>query len=122
MSQIILKWLLNAIMLLVVAYIVPGFTITSFYTALILVILLALVNITLKPILLILTLPINILTLGLFTFVVNGFILWILSTIVKGFYISNIWSAIFAAAIISIFNFLIHRFKYQNNFNNPKYQ
>ncbi len=122
MSQIILKWLLNAIMLLVVAYIVPGFTITSFYSALILVVLLALVNITLKPILLILTLPINILSLGLFTFVVNGFILWILSTIVKGFYISNIWSAIFAAAIISVFNFLIHRFKYQDNHHDPRYQ
>ncbi len=111
MLNILIKWILNAVTLIVIAYIVPGFHISSFYTALILVILLGIINITIKPVLLILTLPINILTLGLFTFIINGLLLLFLSSIIKGFNIDGIWPAILASILISILNFFMHQIK-----------
>lgn len=83
--KLIFRWLLNAIALLIVANVVPGFGVDTFYTALIAALVLGLVNALIRPILLILTLPINVMTLGLFTFVLNALMIWFASTIVKGF-------------------------------------
>ena len=100
--MIILNWILNSLTLMLVANIVPGFTISSFFTALIASLILGLVNALIRPILLILTLPINFLTLGIFTFVINALMLLLVSSIVKGFNISSFSSAFFAAILLTL--------------------
>jgi putative membrane protein len=75
--NLILRWFINALVILLIAEIVPGITISSFWTALIVAIILGIINVTLKPILLLLTLPITILTLGLFTLIINALMLWL---------------------------------------------
>ncbi|NBS41716.1 phage holin family protein [bacterium] len=98
--KLILRWLLNAIALVVVANVVPGFGVDTFYTALIAALVLGLVNALIRPILLILTLPINIMTLGLFTFVLNALMIWFASTIVKGFTVEGFVPAFLAGIIL----------------------
>lgn len=98
--KLIFRWLLNAIALLVVANVVPGFGVDTFYTALIAALVLGLVNALIRPILLILTLPINILTLGLFTFVLNALMIWFASTIVKGFDVQGFVPAFLAGLLL----------------------
>jgi len=111
----ILKWVANALVLMLIAYIVPGIGVASFYTALIVALVLALINAVIKPIIIILTLPINILTLGLLTFVINGLLFWLAATIVKGFTVTNFWSAFFAALIFSLFSILMSSIGKNNN-------
>ena len=104
--KIIAKWFISALAILLAAYIVPGITVASFYTALIVAVLLGVANLILKPILVILTLPISIITLGLFTLVINGFLFWFVGTIVKGFAVSGFMAALLGALIVSIANYL----------------
>lgn len=98
--MIIGRWLLSSLTLLITAYLVPGFEIANFYTALIAALIIGIANAVIRPILIILTLPINILTLGLFTLIINAFILWFASTIVKGFDITTFSAALIAAIIL----------------------
>lgn len=105
-----LRWLLHALALMFIPYVVRGVEIANFYTALVLVIILGLVNALIRPLLIILTLPINILTLGLFTLMINGFLFWFVSTFVKGFTVTSFWNAFFAALIYSIFSMIINYF------------
>jgi putative membrane protein len=107
---IILRWVVNALALLLVATIVPGFSLLGFYPALIAALLLGFVNAVIRPVLLILTLPINILTLGLFTFVVNALMLWFVATIVKGFDIATFGTAILAAIILWLIGMVTNAF------------
>ncbi|MEK7555838.1 MAG: phage holin family protein [Patescibacteria group bacterium] len=104
--RIIVKWFIVALSLLLAAYLVPGIAVTSFYTALIVAVLLGVVNIVLKPILVVLTLPINLLTLGLFTFVINGFLFWFLSTIVKGFSVEGFLAALLGSLVVSAVSYI----------------
>jgi putative membrane protein len=103
----IMRLVFSALAFLAVANLVPGITVASFWTALVLAILWGIINITIKPIVLILTLPINILTLGVFTFILNGFFLWLLGGIVKGFEVQGFWVAVLGALVLSILNMLI---------------
>src|SRR3989339_1173758 len=98
--KLIFRWLINAIALLLVANIVPGFGVSTFYTALIAALVLGLANALIRPILLVLTLPINILTLGLFTFVLNALMVWFVSTIVNGFTVEGFVPAFLAALFL----------------------
>jgi putative membrane protein len=100
--MILLRWLVSALAFLVLPYIIPGITVKSFVTALVLALLWGLINITIKPILLILTLPFNILTFGIFTFVINGFLLWVLGGVVKGFEVHGFWMAVLGALVLSV--------------------
>ena len=104
---IIIRWVINALVLLGIAYVVPGFEVASFYSALIIVVILGLVNAVIRPILLLLTLPINILTLGLFTFVVNALMLWFVSSVVEGFAIAGFGAAFIGALILSFVSWLL---------------
>ncbi|MEK7152287.1 MAG: phage holin family protein [Patescibacteria group bacterium] len=106
MMRIIVKWFIVALSLLLAAYLVPGIAVTSFYTALIVAALLGAANIILKPILVVLTLPINLLTLGLFTFVINGFLFWLLSTIVKGFSVEGFLAALLGSLVVSAVSYV----------------
>jgi len=100
--KILSKWIISALAILLAAYLIPGITISGIYIAIIVALLLGLINAIIRPIVIILTLPINIVTLGLFTFVINGFFFWLLSTFIKGFQISGFWIAVLGALVISI--------------------
>ena len=110
MLNIILRWVVNAVLLMLIPYVVPGIEMKNFGTALVAALVLAFVNALIKPILILLTLPINLLTLGLFILVINGLMFWLVSAIVKGFYISGFWPAFFAALVFSIFSLVLNYF------------
>ena len=103
----ILRWVVNALFLMLIPYLVPGVEVASFFTALVVAVVLAAVNAVIRPLVILLTLPINILTLGLFTLVINGLMFYLVSAIVKGFTVSNFWVAFFAALIYSILSMII---------------
>jgi putative membrane protein len=105
--QIILKWLLTSLFILILPYLIQGIKVTNFITALLVSLVLGFLNAILKPILILLTLPINILTLGLFTLIINGFMVFIATKIIPGFEVVNFWYAILFAIVLSIFNWLI---------------
>jgi len=107
---IIAKWFISALSLLAAAYFIPGISLSSFYIALIVALFLGIVNAVIRPILVILTLPINVLTLGLFIFVINGFLFWFLSSFIEGFYVSGLWVAILGALLVSVFSYIGNRF------------
>lgn len=99
--SLIIRLLINAGVLLGIAYLLPQITVESFYIALILAVVLGLLNLFFKPVLVMLTLPINLVLLGLFTLIINGFLFWFASTFVKGFEVENFWWAIVGALIFS---------------------
>lgn len=114
MRKFLLSWIINTIALLVVTRIVAGIQVENFAVALIAALVLGLLNIFLKPIIIFITLPLNILSLGIFTFFINGFVLFLASKIVQGFIVAGFWSAFWGALIFSIVNILL------NWFLNPK--
>lgn len=105
--QILLSLLLSTLAVLVTAYILPGVHVTNFFSALVAAIVLGIVNSLLFPLLLILTLPVNILTLGLFTFVIMGGLVLLVGTIVPGFTVDNFWWALLFAIVLLIVNSFI---------------
>lgn len=105
--RLLLRWLVNAGTLLVMAYYLPGIGVAGFYAALITALVLGLVNAVIRPLLILLTLPINILTLGLFTLVINAFLFWFVSTVVKGFAVTGFWPAFWGALILSLVSWLV---------------
>jgi putative membrane protein len=97
---LILRWLINAATILVIAYYLPGITVSGFYAALIAALILGVINALLRPLLILLTLPVNVLTLGLFTLVINALLFWFTATIVKGFSVADFTSAFLGALIM----------------------
>jgi putative membrane protein len=106
--SILAKWLLSALMFLVIANIVPGIHVQSFVTALLLAVVWGIITMVLKPILLVLTLPVNILSFGLFTLVINGFLFWFLGRLVPGFQIASFGTAILGALALSLLHMIVH--------------
>jgi putative membrane protein len=105
--KILAEWIVRALILLVTAYIVPGFHIDSYGTALLVALVLGLLNLLVKPILILFTLPATILTLGLFIFVINALLLMLASALVKGFKIDSFFTAIIASIVISLLSILV---------------
>lgn len=100
------KFIITSLSVFALAYILPGVEIKSFWTALITALVLGLLNLLLKPILLLFSLPVNIITFGLFTFFINAFIMMIVGYLVPGLSILNFWWAFIFSLIISVINFL----------------
>lgn len=100
--KIILKILIGALALLGVAYLIPGVIVESFYSALIVSIILGLLNVTVRPILFVLTLPITVVTLGLFIFVINALIFWFAASFIEGFSVSGFVSALVGSLLVSL--------------------
>lgn len=99
----LLRWLLTTVAILIVGYAFPGLLrVENLWTAVIGALFLGLANALIRPILLILTLPINILTLGLFTLLINGLVLWAVVAITPGMAVSGFWGAVLAALVISL--------------------
>jgi putative membrane protein len=107
--RVIIHWLFSAFVLLGIAYFLPGVEVSGIYIALITALLLGLVNAIIRPILLVLTLPINILTLGLFTWVINGLLFWFVASFVAGFSVAGFWNAVLGALILSAGSWLINK-------------
>ncbi len=107
--EIILVWILNAVALLIVAYILPGITVASFGSALIAALVLGLLNTLVKPVLILLTLPITIVTLGLFLLVLNALVFWFAGSVLKGFQVNGFWWALLGAFVYSIVSGLLSR-------------
>ena len=103
---ILLHWLIITLAIMVSAYLLPGVKIAGFVPALAAAVVLGLLNLVLKPILVLLTLPINILTLGLFTLVINAAIIMLATKIVTGFTVENWWWAILFGIVLGLVNSL----------------
>jgi putative membrane protein len=95
--RLLLLWLINAGTLLLIPYLMPSVSVDSFYTALITALILGLVNAVIRPILVLLTLPITIVTLGLFVLVINALMFWFVASFVEGFRVAGFWSAFWGA-------------------------
>jgi putative membrane protein len=105
--MLLLRWLLNTLVLLLVGNLVPGVKFASFWSALIASLVLGLLNALIRPLIILLTLPVNILTLGLFTLIINALMFWLASSIVKGFEISNFAAAFWGALVYTLIVMLI---------------
>ena len=105
--RLLLGWAINAAALFLLPYLVSAVQIKSFVTALVVALVIGLLNTFIRPVLFVLTLPITILTLGLFTLVLNGLMFWIASRFIEGFNVGGFWWAVLAALIYSIISWAI---------------
>jgi len=110
LSYMVIHWIVSALALLLTAKIIPGFNVSNFGSAMWAAVAIGIANIIIWPILIFLTLPINILTLGLFTFVVNGAVLKICAAVMDGFAIKTWGAAILGAIVLSVVGTLLHYF------------
>ncbi len=100
--KLIAKWLLAACALLLVAYIYPGVQLQGYGVALVAAAIIGLFNVLLRPVLVILTLPVTIVTLGLFLFVINALLFWAASGLLSGFGVNGFWAAMLGSVIYSL--------------------
>lgn len=110
MLNSILHWVVSALSLLITAYLVRGFVVNSFLSALWAAVIIGVANMVIWPILIFLTLPLNVLSLGLFTFVVNGLVLKICAALLPGFKIESWGAAIFGSIVLSLVSLLLHHY------------
>jgi putative membrane protein len=108
MKGILIKWAINSLAILIVTYIVRGIEVANPIVVIVAAFVLGIVNAFLRPLLILITLPLNILTLGLFTFFINGFLFYLVSKIVKGFIVTGFWPAFLGALIVSFISFLLN--------------
>lgn len=106
--KLFIKWLIMAISILAAAYLIPGVVVGGIWTALWLAVFLGIINIVIKPVLIVLTLPINILMLGLFTFVINALLILLASSVIKGFEVSGFWIALLFSVVLSIISYALN--------------
>ena len=99
---LIVRWFINALALMLVAYLYSGVQVNGIFAALIAALVLGLVNAVIRPLLVILTLPVTILTLGLFIFVINAFMFWFVTEIVKGFTVTGFTAALIGSLMFSV--------------------
>ena len=105
--RLLLVWLINAVALLAVPYLIPSISVDSFGTALVAALALGLVNTVIRPILVILTLPATLLTLGLFIFVINGLLFWFVGDLLHGFHVAGFWAGVFGSIVYSVISWLL---------------
>ena len=102
-----LRILLSSVAVLIVSYILPGVGVDSFLTAIVLAVVLSLLNFVVKPLLIVFTIPLTILTLGLFLLVINALIILLADSIVPGFYVDGFWWALLFSLLLSLTNSLL---------------
>jgi len=105
--RLLLIWVFNAMALIAVAYLLPGIKVDGFVSALIAALILGLVNTLIRPVLVLLTLPISIVTLGLFILVINGILFWFVGSVLKGFTVADFWYGLLGAILYSIFSWAL---------------
>ena len=107
MIQLLIVWLINAVALIAVAYLIPGISVASFTTALVAALVLGLINAVVRPVLVLLTLPVTLITLGLFIFVLNGLLFWFVGSFIQGFVVTGFWPGVFGAIAFSLISWLL---------------
>jgi putative membrane protein len=105
--RLILTWLINAAALMALPYLMHSVTVTNVGAALTAALVLALVNTLIRPVLVLLTLPVTFLSLGLFVLVINALLFWLVATLVDGFHVAGFWSAFLAAILYSIISWAL---------------
>jgi putative membrane protein len=105
--RLLLAWLINALALLALPYLFTSIHVEGFGTALVAALVLGLINTLIRPVLVLLTLPVTLLTLGLFIFVINGLLFWFVGSFVKGFTVEGFWTAVFGAIVYSIISWAL---------------
>jgi len=110
MKGIFLRWLILTFAIIITSYLIDGIQVSGFLSAFFAAAILGILNAFFRPILLILTLPVNILSLGLFTFVINAIVLMMVSGVISGFQVYGFWSAVFGSLVISLVSWLLTSF------------
>ena len=112
--ELIINWLLATLAVLITSYLLPGINLKGFTTALLVALVLGVINAVIRPVIIILTLPINILTLGLFTLVINALMVLLVAAIVPGFAVRSFWWALGFSIILTVVNWTIN-LAFKNN-------
>jgi putative membrane protein len=117
--KIIIRWILSALAIIITAYLLPkeAIFVESFFVALVVAVVLGFLNSIIRPILVILTLPIQILTLGLFTFIINAGLVMLTSGIVSGFHVKSFWWALIFSLVLSLVGAAINHFEPKKDLN-----
>ncbi|HTG96501.1 MAG TPA: phage holin family protein [Burkholderiales bacterium] len=105
--RLLIVWLINALALMAVAYLMPSIEVSSFGAALVAALVLGLVNAIVRPVLVLLTLPVTILTLGLFIFVLNGLLFWMVGSWLQGFWVGGFWAGVLGAIVFSVISWAL---------------
>lgn len=110
MKGLLVRWLILTVSILVASYLIRGIQVAGFFSAFFAAAFLGVLNVFFRPILILLTLPINIMTLGLFTFAINALMLKMVSGVINGFEVQGFWTAVLGSLIISVVNWLLISF------------
>ena len=110
MKGLLIRWLFLTVAILVAAHLIEGIEVKGFWSACLAAAILGVLNAFFRPVLILLTLPINILTLGLFTFVINAILMMMVSGVVGGFVVHGFWSALLGSLVISVVSWLLNSF------------
>ena len=105
--RLLIVWLINAVALFALPYVLPFVHVDGFTTALVAALVLGLVNTLIRPVLVVLTFPVTVLTLGLFIFVINGLMFWAASGLVQGFRVDGFWAGVIGAIVYSVISWLL---------------
>ena len=105
--RLLLAWLINTAALFAVSWFMQSVEIADFTTALIAALVLGLVNALIRPVLVLLTLPVTVVTLGLFIFIINGLMFWAVASMVSGFHVAGFWSAVGGALLFSVISWAL---------------
>jgi putative membrane protein len=105
--RLLITWLVNAVALLALPYVFTSIHVDTFATALVAALVLGLINTLIRPVLVLLTLPVTLLTLGLFIFVINGLLFWFAGSFVPGFRVDGFWAGVFGAIVYSIVSWML---------------
>ena len=105
--NLFLRMIINTVSIMVVSYVLPGVSVANFFTGLVVAVFLSLLNMLVKPVLILLTLPVTIITFGLFLLILNGLMVLLVSHFVEGFTVAGIWSAVFFSLLVSLVNSIL---------------
>ena len=106
--KLIIKLLLNALIVVLLSKLLSGVNVDGYGTAVIVAIVIALLNLTVKPLLIILTLPVTLITLGLFLLIINGIIIWMAHKLVDGFEVSSFWMGVLFSILLTVFQSILY--------------
>jgi putative membrane protein len=110
MKGLLIRWLILTAAIMFASYVIEGIVVKGFFSALLAAAVLGILNAFFRPILIVLTLPINILSLGLFTFIINAMLLKMASGVISGFEVYGFWSAVFGSLLISVVSWILSSF------------
>ena len=110
MNGLVIRWLVLTVAILITSYLIEGIVVTGFFTAIFAAAVLGILNAFFRPIAIILTLPINILSLGLFTFVINAIMIKMAASIIPGFSVHGFWAAVLGALLVSVISWILNSF------------